>query len=159
MSARRSRIARGASVAVHALDRRATGPPGRASLWCRGSPARSARHALGAVDETGCGDPTHRRQPPSRAGPAHPTGRALPSTAHVACDILRLPAHDMPDAVAGLASNLRGGTTGNRVRRARGETHTPCTPRPDRCRPSPGDHTIAASPPPNVCPAWESYWD
>src|SRR6266567_4805611 len=101
----------------------------------------SARPARAAGGETVYGDPMHRLRPPSRVGPVHPTGRASPNTAPVACDRARPPGHDMPDAVACPEPTPGGGTTGSRARHERGETRTPCRRPPDRCRSCLGDHT------------------
>src|SRR5215471_17369071 len=122
-------------------------------------PGHSVRPARAAVGETGYGAPVHRHPSPSRAAPAHPIGRAFPSTAPVACDTGPPPAHDTPDVCVRPTPTLWEGTTGSRARHDRRPTHTPCTPPPDSCRPSPGGHTIAASPLPSGYPAWGSCWD
>src|SRR5499427_10452187 len=104
------------------------GPPGRVSRWCRAPPAHTVRPVRAAVGETGCGAPVHRHPSPSHGGPARPTGRAFPSTAHVACDTGPPPAHDTPDVCVRPTPTLWEGTTGSRARHDRRQTHIPCTP-------------------------------
>jgi hypothetical protein len=80
IGAKRSPIATWLSAVVHVLGTRATGPPGRASSWCKAPPTHSARHALAGRGGTACGDPVHRHPSPTHAPPTRPTCRASPST-------------------------------------------------------------------------------
>src|SRR5712692_11870356 len=115
LSARRSLIATGASVAAHALDTRVTGLPGRASWWCRAPPAHSAHRALAAPCETVCGDPVHHRPSPSRGAPDPPTGRASPGTDRAACDTAPPAARGMLGVVAHPEPSPGEETSGSRA--------------------------------------------
>src|SRR2546428_9161471 len=93
------------------------------------------------------------------APPDLPTGRASPNTAPGVCDTPPPQAHGMLGVVAHPVPTPGEGTNGNRARRDRGERRTPYRPPPGSCRPSPGGHTIGASPPPSGCLVWGSCWD
>src|SRR5437870_2183556 len=118
-------MARALSAVGHALRTRATAPPGREWWWYKAPLAHSAHRARAGRGETACDYPAHHRRSPSRAAPAHPTRRASPSTARVACDSEPLGARGIPHAVTRLVSIPEVGTSGRRARHGRGERYTP----------------------------------
>src|SRR5262249_30317209 len=111
-----SRIATGTSVAVHALDTRATGLPGRALWWCSALPAHSARPARVAPRETVCGDPVHHPPGPSSVAAGRPTHPASPSTAPGACSSAALTVRGIPGVVARPVPTPGTEISGNRAR-------------------------------------------
>ena len=84
-------------------------------------------HVMAAHEsrETTNGDPVHHRLSPSHGAPDHPTRRASPNTAAVACDTAPPSARGIPGVVARLVPSPRAGTSGSRARYARGQRRIP----------------------------------